>query len=234
MSARQLLSIVLNAGTTINVSGESSKSNEHCFQSHLAISNPSASSAGSALLGSPPASSSRAALLLPQTVGHLIKKEESIITYPPFVSSPSSTLYPKLTAVPSTLAELSHYLLPLSAPILVSLLFHLLYTPPVVPRAISLQGGAYDVRLHAAVNPTCTHARDAQLYNTTIRTAFASYPRSGNSYLRSLVERGTGWQTSSVCARPSHASGICSTLMSPETMQTAMSACFRRSKPSVI
>ena len=37
-------------------------------------------------------------------------------------------------------------------------------------------------------------------YNSTSmpRTALASFPRSGNSYMRSLVEKASGYQTSSV------------------------------------
>ena len=32
------------------------------------------------------------------------------------------------------------------------------------------------------------------------RTALATFPRSGNSYIRSMFERATGYQTSSMCA----------------------------------
>lgn len=64
---------------------------------------------------------------------------------------------------------------------------------------LGIQGGQWDAELHAAVAPKCEHTFRATLYETPIRTAFASYPRSGNSYMRSLVERATGFQTGSRC-----------------------------------
>jgi hypothetical protein len=53
--------------------------------------------------------------------------------------------------------------------------------------------------LHSAVNPECPKEYDTRLYdgNSNLRTGFVSYPRSGNSYMRSLMERSTGFQTSS-------------------------------------
>ena len=35
-------------------------------------------------------------------------------------------------------------------------------------------------------------------YNTTICTAIAAYPRSGSSYIRTLIERATGFQASCI------------------------------------
>lgn len=83
---------------------------------------------------------------------------------------------------------------------MLSLLLHLFLAAPLpVNRTDGLQGGLYDLQLHGAMRPTCEHTIDAKRYETDIRTVFASFPRSGNSYLRSLIERGTGWQTSSGC-----------------------------------
>ena len=96
---------------------------------------------------------------------------------------------------PASLAGLSRCFVPLSAPMIIPLLLWFTAAPP----PISLQGGVYALQLHAAVRPHCAHSVPAVRYNTTIRTAFASFPRSGNSYMRSLLERGTGYQTSSTC-----------------------------------
>ena len=64
---------------------------------------------------------------------------------------------------------------------------------------VGIQGGRWDVELHSAVNPECRHDLKTKPYHGDTRTGFVSFPRSGNSYLRSLVERATGYQTSSVC-----------------------------------
>jgi len=68
-----------------------------------------------------------------------------------------------------------------------------------------LSGGRWDTQLHSAVNPTCAKEYETRLYDgsSRLRTGFVSYPRSGNSYMRSLVERATGFQTSSVYCDPS-------------------------------
>lgn len=60
-------------------------------------------------------------------------------------------------------------------------------------------GGKWDAELHQAVSPECEHDIVTRPYNGSIRTGFVSYPRSGNSYMRSLIERSTRYQTSSVC-----------------------------------
>ncbi|SCZ98367.1 BZ3500_MvSof-1268-A1-R1_Chr3-2g06323 [Microbotryum saponariae] len=62
---------------------------------------------------------------------------------------------------------------------------------------IELQGGRWAHQLHDAVKPKCGHI-DTIPYSTQTRTGFVSFPRSGNSFMRSLVERATGYQTSSV------------------------------------
>lgn len=61
-----------------------------------------------------------------------------------------------------------------------------------------VQGGKWDSELHDAVAPTC-HEITTTPYTGNTRTGFVSYPRSGNSYMRSLVERATSYQTSSIC-----------------------------------
>jgi len=63
---------------------------------------------------------------------------------------------------------------------------------------VAVQGGKWDSELHDAVAPTC-HDITTTPYTGTTRTGFVSYPRSGNSYMRSLVERATSYQTSSIC-----------------------------------
>ena len=73
----------------------------------------------------------------------------------------------------------------------------------VVQPSVGIQGGRWDEELHAAVNPECSHDLATTTYTGATRTGFVSFPRSGNSYLRSLVERATGYQTSSICELPS-------------------------------
>ncbi|GAA5868006.1 hypothetical protein JCM8547_000779 [Rhodosporidiobolus lusitaniae] len=64
--------------------------------------------------------------------------------------------------------------------------------------AAVVEGGSWDAELHKAIAPACKSEILTRPYNTDVRTGFVSYPRSGNSYLRSLIERATGYQTSSI------------------------------------
>ncbi|GAA6015220.1 hypothetical protein JCM10207_003647 [Rhodosporidiobolus poonsookiae] len=64
--------------------------------------------------------------------------------------------------------------------------------------AIAIEGGSWDAALHSALAPACKTELSTRPYKSKVRTTFASYPRSGNSYLRSLIERTTGFQTSSI------------------------------------
>ncbi|GAA5902436.1 hypothetical protein JCM6882_002753 [Rhodosporidiobolus microsporus] len=64
--------------------------------------------------------------------------------------------------------------------------------------AVAIEGGSWDSQFHKAVSPACKAELLTVPYETNIRTGFVSYPRSGNSYLRSLLERATGYQTSSI------------------------------------
>lgn len=53
--------------------------------------------------------------------------------------------------------------------------------------------------LHQALEPDCTANVTTATYTKPLpKTAFASFPRSGNSWIRSLVERSTGFRTSSI------------------------------------
>ncbi|KAM0749760.1 hypothetical protein T439DRAFT_357287 [Meredithblackwellia eburnea MCA 4105] len=60
-----------------------------------------------------------------------------------------------------------------------------------------ITGGNWDAELHSAISPMCNSRLATQPYPTKERTGLISFPRSGNSYIRSLVERSTGFQTSS-------------------------------------
>lgn len=68
--------------------------------------------------------------------------------------------------------------------------------------AVAIDGGSWDAQLLDAISPACKSEIQTRPYDTKLRTGFVSYPRSGNSYLRSLIERATGYQTSSICALP--------------------------------
>ena len=54
--------------------------------------------------------------------------------------------------------------------------------------------------LHTAVSPRC--AEVIETFDIPLkglpRTALATYPRSGNTFTRLLIERATGWHTTSV------------------------------------
>ncbi|GAA6062280.1 hypothetical protein JCM10212_000940 [Sporobolomyces blumeae] len=64
--------------------------------------------------------------------------------------------------------------------------------------SVSVEGGRWDAELHSAMGPTCRSELETRPYYSKVSTGFVSYPRSGNSYLRSLLERATGYQTSSI------------------------------------
>lgn len=63
-----------------------------------------------------------------------------------------------------------------------------------------IEGGQWAKELHESLSPNCPHtAPETSFYQGDIpTTALATFPRSGNSYLRSMVERSTGYRTSSV------------------------------------
>lgn len=61
--------------------------------------------------------------------------------------------------------------------------------------------GQWDAEVNDAVSFGCTPNYVTKAYDGGVRTGFVSFPRSGNSYLRSLIETATGYQTSSICTR---------------------------------
>lgn len=65
---------------------------------------------------------------------------------------------------------------------------------------IQLETGLWGSQLHALTHVTCpTGAVNTTFYPGPVpATALATYPRSGNSYIRGLIERATTYRTSSV------------------------------------
>ncbi|ORY82875.1 hypothetical protein BCR35DRAFT_331249, partial [Leucosporidium creatinivorum] len=102
---------------------------------------------------------------------------------------------------------LLQYALPLSLPLLFSALVYFL--DPDANAAIlqpdfseyasadGLEGGDWDRAFYEAVAPTC-NLTEPRVWWGSRRTALASFPRSGNSFMRELVERATGYQSSTV------------------------------------
>ncbi|GEM11000.1 zinc finger, C2H2-type transcription factor [Rhodotorula toruloides] len=93
------------------------------------------------------------------------------------------------------------YLVPLAIPVLGALLLTPILSFSKRP-TVTIEGSRWDSQVHQAVSPACDTELVTVPYQPTSRTALASFPRSGNSYLRSLVERATGFQTSSVYCDP--------------------------------
>ncbi|KAK4330598.1 UAA transporter family-domain containing protein [Rhodotorula toruloides] len=93
------------------------------------------------------------------------------------------------------------YLVPLAIPVLGALLLVPILSFSSRP-AVTIVGSRWDSQVHQAVSPACDTELVTVPYQPTSRVALASFPRSGNSYLRSLVERATGFQTSSVYCDP--------------------------------
>lgn len=116
-------------------------------------------------------------------------------------------LSPLLTMRPP---DARQYLLPVAIPVALSLVIGLLTLPSGVLSSnfmygstaasdtVPVQGGQWAKELHQIVRPTCHNTSTVPWAGST-RTALVSFPRSGNSYTRSLVERATGFQTSSIC-----------------------------------
>lgn len=91
--------------------------------------------------------------------------------------------------------------------------------------AVAVEGGSWDSQLYDAMSSACRSELETVPYQSSVRTAFASFPRSGNSYLRSLIERATGYQTSSVCEAylPDHPAGGEADVDSSQTVTEALS-----------
>lgn len=67
-------------------------------------------------------------------------------------------------------------------------------------RGFTVEGGEWAQQINALIpDDACPTELESVPHRVpSLGTAFASYPRSGNSYVRSLVERATGYQTSSI------------------------------------
>ena len=63
---------------------------------------------------------------------------------------------------------------------------------------VLLEGGSWEKEFHHAVAPVCLDANATRKYTGPLRTALASHERSGNTWTRELVERTTGFQTSTI------------------------------------
>jgi hypothetical protein len=65
---------------------------------------------------------------------------------------------------------------------------------------VRIEGGLWATQLHSAVSPQCPSVpRETQYFDGQIPyTVLATYPRSGNTYIRGLIERASGYRTSSV------------------------------------
>jgi len=87
-------------------------------------------------------------------------------------------------------------LVPLLAAVLLGIANALVRTAAQNPSR--LLGGEWDRRLYEASRPTCSAGLEAVPYRARVKTGFLTHPRSGNTYTRELVERATGFQTSSV------------------------------------
>lgn len=65
--------------------------------------------------------------------------------------------------------------------------------------SFSVEGGRWSHELNELLaDHQCPAELHTRPFRTGRRTAFASYPRSGNTYTRSLLERATGFQTSAI------------------------------------
>jgi len=62
----------------------------------------------------------------------------------------------------------------------------------------TVEGGDWENELHAALAPECGNATEPVRWEGARRTFLVSNPRSGNTFTRELVERATGYQTSTV------------------------------------
>ncbi|KAI5481608.1 hypothetical protein MNV49_002834 [Pseudohyphozyma bogoriensis] len=62
----------------------------------------------------------------------------------------------------------------------------------------STVGGRWGNELWDALDPVCPNNFTTVPYRGPMKTGFASSPRSGNSYMRTMIERATGYQTSSI------------------------------------
>lgn len=126
---------------------------------------------------------------------------ELLPAYPGRPLSPTSR-----DETPSARRYTLQYLLPICFPLLLSAIAYIIFPssfdlpPEPFEPSVLIEGGAWEHELHSALLPECEHRNSS----TTVRwegkrrTALASFPRSGNSLTRELVERATNFQTSTV------------------------------------
>lgn len=71
------------------------------------------------------------------------------------------------------------------------------------PTGPAVEGVGWAVSAHNALQPTCPQEVQTQRYERThLHTALATWPRSGNSWTRMLIERASGFRTSTIyCVR---------------------------------
>lgn len=63
---------------------------------------------------------------------------------------------------------------------------------------VLLEGGEWEAAFHSSIAPVCLSVNETRRWPGTRRTVLASHERSGNTWTRELVERSTGWQTSTI------------------------------------
>lgn len=65
--------------------------------------------------------------------------------------------------------------------------------------SVVIEGAQWAITAHQALNPECPKGVDAQRYERKhLHTALATWPRSGNSWTRMLIERASGYRTSTL------------------------------------
>ncbi|KAI5481570.1 hypothetical protein MNV49_002796 [Pseudohyphozyma bogoriensis] len=68
--------------------------------------------------------------------------------------------------------------------------------PPLpLSHGVPIEGGDWESTFHTAIEPNCTNETPVR-WPGLRRTGLVSHPRSGNTFVRELVERSTGFQTS--------------------------------------
>ncbi|KAM0754968.1 UAA-domain-containing protein [Meredithblackwellia eburnea MCA 4105] len=74
---------------------------------------------------------------------------------------------------------------------------HTFREKPASGEFVAVEGGRWEKELVDATWPEC-NVTETEVWPGTVRTALSSFPRSGNTFTRELVERATNWQTSTV------------------------------------
>ena len=108
-------------------------------------------------------------------------------------------LYNEQVLIINFIASL-RYVIATFAPLVLSIVIHMEMGWKQSQETV-IEGGLWAQQLHAATLPQCPSIAPDTLHYTGVgrgKTALATFPRSGNSYIRGLVERSTGYRTSSV------------------------------------